>query len=74
MINSDFAAALAFVAFTHVMDYINSWADVPERSLQTGLEIAERAVRLDEEEPQAHFVVAVALLWLREHERALAEA
>ena len=74
MINSDFAAALAFVAFTHVMDYINSWADVPERSLRTGLEIAERAVRLDEEEPQAHFVVAVALLWLREHERALAEA
>ena len=38
------------------------------------MEIAERAVRLDEEEPQAHFVVAVALLWLREHERALAEA
>jgi adenylate cyclase len=73
-INSDFAAALAFVAFTHVMDYINGWADLPERSLQTGLEIAERAGRLDAEEPQAHFVVAVALLWLREHDRALAEA
>jgi len=62
-INADFAAALAFIAFTHVNDYINGWADLPEHSLQTGLEIAERAVQLDEEEPQAHFVVAVALLW-----------
>ena len=72
-INADFAAALAFIAFTHVNDYINGWADLPEHSLQTGLEIAERAVQLDEEEPQAHFVVAVALLWRREHDRALAE-
>ena len=72
-INADFAAAHAFIAFTHVNDYINGWADLPEHSLQTGLEIAERAVQLDEEEPQAHFVVAVALLWRREHDRALAE-
>ena len=72
-INSDFAAALAFIAFTHVIDYVNGWADLPERSLQTGLETAERAVRLDEEEPQAHFVVGVALLWSREHDRAIAE-
>ena len=72
-INSDFAAALAFIAFTHVNDYINGWADLAERSLQTGLEIAQRAVQVDEEEPQAHFVVGVALLWSRKHDRALAE-
>ena len=72
-INSDFAAALAFIAFTHVNDYINGWADLAEHSLQTGLEIAQRAVQVDEEEPQAHFVVGVALLWSRKHDRALAE-
>jgi adenylate cyclase len=72
-INSDFAAALAFIAFTHVNDYINGWADLAERSLQTGLEIAQRAVQVDEEEPQARFVVGVALLWSRKHDRALVE-
>ena len=48
-------------------------ADLAEHSLQTGLEIAQRAVQVDEEEPQAHFVVGVALLWSRKHDRALAE-
>jgi adenylate cyclase len=56
-----------------VNDYINAWADLAEHSLQTGLEIAQRAVQVDEEEPQAHFVVGVALLWSRKHDRALAE-
>jgi adenylate cyclase len=73
-INPDFAAALASIGFTHLNDYINGWAEVPERSLQTGLEIAEHAVQLDEEEPQAHWVLAVALLFHRELDRALAEA
>jgi adenylate cyclase len=73
-IDPDFAAALASIGFTHLNDYINGWAEVPERSLQTGLEIAERAVRLDDEEPQAHWVFAIALLFHRELDRALAEA
>ena len=41
-INPEFAAAHAFVGFTYVNDYVNGWAEIPERSLQTGLEIAER--------------------------------
>jgi adenylate cyclase len=73
-INPDFAAAHACIAFTHVNDYVNSWAEVPERSLQMGLEIAERAIEMDDQEPQGHFAVAAALLWRREHDRALAEA
>ncbi len=55
-------------------DYVNGWAEIPERSLQSGLEIADRAVQLDEEEPYAHEVLAIALLFRREHDRALAEA
>src|SRR6266478_2644687 len=73
-INPDFAAAHALLGFTCVNDYVNGWADVPEQSLQTGLEITARAVAMDEEDPQAHFALSVALLWHREHERALAEA
>ena len=73
-INPDFAAAHAYIGFTHVNDYVNGWTDFPERSLQIGLEIAERAIQMDEEEAQGHFAAAVALLWHREHDRALAEA
>jgi TolB-like protein len=73
-LSSDFAAAFALISFTHVNDYINGWADVPERALQLGLEIAERSVAMDAEEPQGHFAVAVALLFHREHDRALAAA
>jgi adenylate cyclase len=73
-INPDFAAAHAFIGFTHVNDYINGWADIPERSLQIGLEIAERAVQMDETEPQGHYALAVALYFHRQLDRALAEA
>ena len=73
-INPDFAAAHAFIGFTHLNDYINGWAEVPEQSLQIGLEIAERAVQLDEAEPQGHYVLAVALGFNRQIDRGLAEA
>jgi TolB-like protein/DNA-binding response OmpR family regulator len=73
-IQPDFAAALAFIAFTHVNDYINGWAEDPERSLPASLEIAERAIEIDDEESQAHFAAAIARLFLRDHDRALAEA
>jgi adenylate cyclase len=73
-INPDFAAAHASIAATYVLDYANSWAEIPEQSLQTALEIAERAVQLDEEEPCAHDVFAMALGFRRELDRALAEA
>jgi adenylate cyclase len=73
-ISPDFAAAHSLIGGTHVHDYANGWAEIPEQSLKTGLEIAERAVQLDEEDPQAHDVLAIALFFHRELDRALAEA
>jgi TolB-like protein/class 3 adenylate cyclase len=69
-----FAAAHALIAYTHAVDYANGRGDNPERSLQTSLEIAGRAVQLDDEDAEAHVDFAVALAWHREHDRALAEA
>ena len=62
-IKPDFAAAHAFFGFTYVNDYINGWAESPEWSLQTGLEIAKRAVQMDETEPQCHYAFAIALFF-----------
>ena len=70
-ISPDFAAANAYVAFTRLNDYTIGRGD--ERSLQTSLEVATRAVAMDDEDPYSHFVLSLVLLWRREHDRALAE-
>ena len=72
-ISPNFAAAHAYVAFTHINDYINGWVDVPERSLETAIEIAGRAVAMDDEDPYAHFAFAEVLLLHRELDRAHVE-
>jgi adenylate cyclase len=73
-INPDFAAAHATIAATYLNDYANGWAEAADEPLTTGLEIAERAVQLDESDPQAHEVLAIALFFHRKLDGALAEA
>jgi tetratricopeptide (TPR) repeat protein len=38
------------------------------------MELAERAVALDETSPHAHYAVAITALWKKEHDRAIAAA
>ena len=73
-IDPDYAAAHALIAFTHVNDYVNASSDDPDQSLRTGLEIAQLAVATDDEEPLAHFAVAIACEWGRDLDKALAAA
>ncbi|MGA2792811.1 MAG: tetratricopeptide repeat protein, partial [Roseiarcus sp.] len=73
-IDPGYAAANALVAFTHVIDYANGWTSDPEHSLRIGLELAQQAVGMDEEEPFGHFALAIAHMWSRELDRAQAEA
>ena len=73
-IEPTYAAAYAFIAFSHILDYNNRWAESPAQTLQTGLEVARYSVEMDDADPQAHFALSVALLWHREHDQALAEA
>jgi adenylate cyclase len=73
-VEPDYAAAHALVAFTHVTDYINGWSEDPERSLRVGLEVAVRATRMDETDPHVQVALAVACLWDRQLDRALASA
>jgi adenylate cyclase len=70
----DFAAAHACIAFTYGNDFANGWAEQPEQAVALSIEIAERAVAMDDNDAQAHFALAVILLWHRQHDRALAEA
>jgi len=73
-IDPGYAAAHARIAMTHVLDYANGFTSDPEQSLRTGLELAQRVVGMDEEEPAGHFALGIAYLWSRELDRAQAEA
>ncbi len=73
-IEPEYAAAYAYIAFSHIIDYANGWSDDLEQSLQIALEIAQQAVEMDDAEAQTHFALAAALLWSRQHDRALIEA
>jgi adenylate cyclase len=65
------AAAYALTAFSQVNDYVNGWAVEPAAALATGLDLARRAVAMDEEEPDSHFAMGMALLWTRDLDKAL---
>jgi len=72
-LDPDFADAVAILSFTHVLDFVNAWSDMPERSLETAYALACRAVSLDDGRPWPHFVMAIVHIWRREHEESLAE-
>ena len=72
-ISQDFAAAYAYVAFTRLNDYIVGSGEAAEQSLQMSLQLATRAVAMDDEDPYAHFVLSVVSIWRREYETARAE-
>jgi adenylate cyclase len=73
-IDPAYAEAHAHIAFTHVLDYANAWSSDPDDSLRVGLELAQRVVRMDEDEPHGHFALAMAYMWSRQLDRAKVEA
>jgi adenylate cyclase len=73
-LDPNFAPAYAFLAGTHVIDYINQWTASPSQSLARGQEAATRAASLDEKYPPAHWALAGVNLWTRRHDEAIREA
>jgi adenylate cyclase len=67
----DCAAAYAFTSFSHINDYVNGWAADPDVALAAGLDLARRAVAMDDKQPEAHFALGAALTWSRELDQAL---
>jgi TolB-like protein len=73
-LDPNYATAYSWLAFAHVIDYINQWSDNPDQSLGLGAELAKKAVKLDNTDAQAHFVLGECCLWInREHEIAMDE-
>ncbi|TAX57045.1 tetratricopeptide repeat protein [Rhizobium leguminosarum] len=72
-IDPQYAAAQALISFTHVLDYVNAWSTDPEGSLRIGMDLAQQAVEMAEEQPNGRFALGMACMWNRELDRAQAE-
>ena len=60
-----FASAHAFVAFTHIDDYVMGWTEHPERSLELGVATARRAYEFEPENLDVLCLMSMALQWSR---------
>ena len=73
-LDHQFTPAHSILAFVHMLDYLNDWRDPPEGSLRQAHDLAQRAVVLDDDDPEAHWVLGLTYLWLRQHDQASGEA
>jgi adenylate cyclase len=74
-LDPNFASAHAFLALTHVLDYLNGWSQSPPRSREKAEEVAMRAVALDDRDPWAHWALGIVNLYMRRHhDGAISEA
>jgi len=70
-----YAAAYSWLAFVHIIEYINQWAEAGLDVLRVADELAAKAVKLDDTDAQAHFVLGECHLWARrEHDSAMRAA
>ena len=66
-----FAAALATLAGTHLLDFVNGWSNEPRASLERAKALAEKAMALDPAEPYAQFIAGGILLYTRRVDEAI---
>ncbi len=68
-----FAGAHAMLSYSHFRDWWYQWSE-DSQSLDRALEAAKKAVALDDSLPLAHAYLALAYVWKKQHEQAIAEA
>jgi adenylate cyclase len=68
-----FSTPYAWLSYVRVQEHINGWRKESERPLGQCCDLANKAVALDEANPDAHNALGCAYLWLRRHDLAIAE-
>ncbi|MGD2171379.1 MAG: adenylate/guanylate cyclase domain-containing protein [Gammaproteobacteria bacterium] len=72
-IDANFSPAYSYLARCHALAYINNWGDPEQRSMTRALELGREAVKLNPDNPHAHFSTGTAALWLKQHDLAASE-
>ena len=72
-LDREFADPVASLASIPVIAHVNKWGENWQNGLQTGIELAAKAVALDDLSPHAHFALGVTYFWSGKHEECIAE-
>jgi TolB-like protein/DNA-binding SARP family transcriptional activator len=73
LLDPNYASAYAALALSHIHEYESSWSEDPRSAIGRALELAQKAVALDETESVAHGVLAYAAHYRDEHDFAKKE-
>ncbi|NIQ36996.1 MAG: tetratricopeptide repeat protein [Proteobacteria bacterium] len=71
-LDRDFAQAYAGLGWTYFNEWTRGWSQDPQ-SLEQSLELAEKAISLNDSLPQAHYLLGFVYLWKKRHDDAIAE-
>ena len=71
-LDPNFAAAYAVLSLTYSQEWLMGWSQDPQ-SLENALEIAQRAIALEESLPLGHAMLGEVYLMKKEHEKAIDE-
>jgi len=73
-LDNNFARAYANLALTYVYDYLHGWTDEADDAITQAHISADRAIALDPELPQVHWVKGFAYIFTRNYKAALRSA
>jgi adenylate cyclase len=69
-LDPNLAAAYARLSIITFAEYVNRWNDATPENLTQAMELARKAIELDDTEAQAHISLAIALTWARRLDEA----
>ena len=72
-LDNEFARAYANLAVTYIHDYLHGWTDESNQALQQAHTWADRAIELNPNLPQVHWVKSYAYIFSREHQASIRE-
>ena len=73
-LDPDYARAHSFLAWIHLNDWQLGWSAARQQSLDHAFELAQKALKLDDSDSQAHAALGEIYLWKKQYERAVAES
>ncbi len=69
-IDPSVAIAYARLAITMFAEYVNQWNNATPENLVRAMDLAKKAVEIDEMEPQGHIAMSIVLSWTRRLDEA----
>lgn len=69
-VEPDYAAALALLSETVLRMFLNGWSEDDDDNLSRALELAQRAVEVDDQDSRVHMALGMAYIFHRDLDRA----